>query len=71
MQHVLLVAGVYAVGLLVLAALIVIETELCPLSVRKALEKRPARPNGQAEPQGSASCLVERAQQHDPAMISL
>jgi hypothetical protein len=55
MQHVLLVAGVYAVGLLALAALIVIETELCPLSVRKALEKRPSRPSGQEEPQGSAN----------------
>ena len=55
MQHVLLVAGVYAVGLLALAALIVIETELCPLSVRKALEKRPTRPSGTEEPQGSAN----------------
>ena len=55
MQHVRLVAGVYAVGLLALAALIVIETELCPQSVRKALEKRPARPSGKEEPQSSAN----------------
>ena len=58
MQHVLLIAQVYAVGLLALTALIVIETELCPLPVRKALEKRPTRPSGKEEPQGSANPVL-------------
>jgi hypothetical protein len=41
MAYGLIFVGVYGVGLLALVTLIVLETELCPASLRKALD-RPA-----------------------------
>ena len=45
----ILLAVVFAVGFLALAVLLVLETELCPHSVRKMLKKRAALPLTRAE----------------------